>query len=417
MARFNLVQAWIDNVAFSHSKSESTEMGYKHYFQKFCDFIEKTPEQILEEYESMTDREFKRKYAQYVRGFISHQQRCGFVDGLEGHQLNYAVGSIRRMVSIIKSFFKYNDLPLGYVPLARKSVEYHNRDITKEEIQQLLTISRPRDRAFFCMMAQSGLRPFTLCKLKYKHIQEDFEKGVVPCKIDVPKEIAKGEYRDYFTFMGEESIKYLKQYLATRLNIKPDSYLFTAHGLTKAASPKSITRIFGKLVDKLKAKGLIDFKDRQFHKPGEIRLYNLRKFFRKYAHQAGFEIVQYWMGHVVQEGSDEHYRPTDVEFHRKLYAEKAMPHLRLESTTPSEADQAIQLLEKRLTERNGEVQRLKEELQSFRQDVEYVRQMRKDIQFHKEGGVSVAYDKDFFSKEELEEIVKETKKKQLKNDE
>jgi len=58
--------------------------------------------------------------------------------------------------------------------------------------------------------------------------------------------------------------------------------------------------------------------------------------------------VQFWMGHIVKEGVDEHYRPTDVEFHRKLYAEKAMPFLRLETATPTETDKVIRAQQKKI---------------------------------------------------------------------
>lgn len=50
------------------------------------------------------------------------------------------------------------------------------------------------------------------------------------------------------------------------------------------------------------------------------------------------------MGHIVNAGQDEHYRPTDVEFHRKLYADKAMPFLRLESPTPLDTNKIITTL-------------------------------------------------------------------------
>lgn len=328
--KFDVVQAWLDNVAYAHTKSEGTAANYRRFLLDFCKLIDKTPQQILNEYEGMRDREFRRKYAQYIRLFIAEKVRNDF-----------ATGTIRAMVYAIKSFFKYNDLPLGHVPVARNTTKFHNRDIKKDEIIAVLNASRPRDRAFFCMMAQTGLRPITLTKLKYKHIQKEFESGILPCKIDIPKEIAKGQYRSYFTFMGEESIKFLKSYLATRI-VQPESYLFTSHGVEKRLHPKSIARIFRGTIDRLKKKGLIDFKDRQFNKPGEVRLYNLRKFFRKYANQAGFEFVQFWMGHIVKEGDEEHYRPKDVEFHRKLYSEKAMPFLRFETATPTETDRIIQ---------------------------------------------------------------------------
>jgi len=72
------------------------------------------------------------------------------------------------------------------------------------------------------------------------------------------------------------------------------------------------------------------------------------------------------MGHTVTEGVDEHYRPKDVEFHRQLYAEKAMPYLRLEAATPSETEQTIMELRKQLTERDREVADLRQEIDGLR---------------------------------------------------
>ena len=367
MKKFEAVQAWIDSVAYSHSKNENTEYIYKYHFGEFCGFIGLSPEQILEEYESMTDRQFRRKYAQYIRAFISKQDRNG-----------YAINSIGGAISAIKSFFKYNDLPLGYVPLAKRKVTFHNRDINKEEIVSVLKISRPRDKAFFCMMAQSGLRPDTLRNLKRKHVEPEFSKGIIPCCIEVPEEIAKGEFGAYFSFMGEESVNYLKAYLDTRATIDPEDYLFTSHGTDKRLNTKSISGIFLRAIQKLKEKGLMDFEQKQQGKPRSVRLYNLRKFFRKYGGQAGVEYVNFWMGHKTNykaphiPASDEHYfSREDVEFHRQLYKEKAMPHLRLETATPSETEQTIMELRKQLTERSlreRELSRRIAELERERED-------------------------------------------------
>lgn len=341
MTEFDPVESWIDSVAYSHSESKSTEDVYKRSLERFCQFIGKTPKQILEEYEKTDDKHFRRKYAQYLKALISKRKREG-----------YAVNSIRNEVQAVRSFFKYSDLPLAHVPLGRKRITFHNRDIKRNEIIKLLEISRPRDKAFFCMMAQTGLRPRTLCELKLRHLEPDFSRGTIPCKIEIPQEIAKGQYRSYFTFMGEESVKYLKAYLSKRVGVSPDDYLFTAHGTDKKANPHSLSRIFRENVDKLKETKQINFKDRQFSKPAELRMYNLRKFFRKMSHQAGFEIVQFWMGHIVESGVEEHYRPQDVEWHRQLYREKAMPNLRLETATPSETEQVIKELREEIASRD-----------------------------------------------------------------
>jgi len=270
----------------------------------------------------------------------------------------------------VKSFFKYNDLPLGHVPMAQQRVLYHNRDITKEEIKLILDASRPREKAFYIIMAQSGLRPHTISRLKYKHIKEDFEKKIIPCKIDVPQEIAKGQYHSYFTFIGKEGVKYLRAYLNTRPNLKDDDYLFPMQGSTERVNPKSITGLFTRTVLKLQQNGLIDVKQEVKGKPRDIRLYNLRKFFRKYAHQAGFEFVQFWMGHKVKAGVDDHYRPRDVEFHRKLYKEKAMPFLRIETHTPTETDKKMTELEDKSKVLDTHIRTLLLEREQFKEERE-----------------------------------------------
>jgi len=250
--------------------------------------------------------------------------------------------------------------------MCRVKLVFHNRDITKEEIVEILKIARPRDRAFYCMMAQTGLRPSTICLLRLKHIQLDFDKGMIPCKIDVPKEITKGAYRSYFTFMGPEAIKHLKDYLKTRPNLAPESLLFTKHGTEEQLDGRSVSHRFRDAIIKLNRKGIIDYQQKLKGKPGTVRLYSLRKFFRKFANQAGFEFVQFWMGHIVKEGQEEHYRPQDVEFHRQLYKEKAMPHLRLETPTASETDKIIQ-------SQAQEIKVLKEQIVEFNRVMELLR--------------------------------------------
>jgi len=280
--------------------------------------------------------------------------------------------TIGSRIATVKSFFKYNDLPLGHVPTAQPRVLYHNRDITHEEIKLILDASRPRERAFFAVMAQSGLRPLTMCNLKFKDIKEDFSQNHIPCKIDIPQEIAKGKYHTYFTFIGREAEKFLQSYLSVRPNMGDEDYIFLKQGTKERASPKSLSKMFGQTVQKLKNKGLIDVKQTQRNKPRDIRLYNLRKWFRKHANQAGFEFVQFWMGHIVRAGQDEHYRPRDVEFHRKLYAEKAMPFLRLETATPTQTDKTIKELEAQLAKRDKEINDMKQAITNLAPVIEFV---------------------------------------------
>ena len=385
MEKFDVVESWIDNVAYSHSKSESTGCRYRYYLEAFCGFIGLTPQQIVEEYEAAKDeRALRRKYARYLQNFISQMNRKG-----------YAINTIRTYTMGIKSFFKYTDLPLSYVPIARNRITFHNRDITKEEIQQIMEVSKPRDKAFFAMMTQGGLRPHTLCRLRLKHVEPDFSEGIIPCKVEVPEEIAKGEFGAYFTFMGEESVRYLKAYLATRANTEPEHYLFTSYGVDKKANSKSMSKTFVKAIETLKKKGLMDFEQKEKGKPRTVRLYNLRKFFRKYASQAGIEYVNFWMGHKTNykaphiPSSDAHYfSREDVETQRQLYGEKAMPFLRIETATPSETEQTIRQLEQtmeKLRQENLELtQKLNSHMLSNNQVQELLRRIEKLEQAQKQ---------------------------------
>lgn len=134
--KLNPIETWLSNVAYSHSQSRNTAISYRQGLSKFLSFIEKTPEQLLEDYENTTDRKFKRKYAKLVRAFISVQMK------------DFAIGSVGTFVSAVRSFFMYNDLPLGHIPVSKGYVTYHNREITREEIALILSISRPRVEPF-----------------------------------------------------------------------------------------------------------------------------------------------------------------------------------------------------------------------------------------------------------------------------
>jgi len=341
----NLVEDWLNSVAYSHSQSKATEDQYKRVWMRFSTEIGMTATEIVADYESSTDRNVMRKHARLIRSWIGKLLKEGLTNT-----------SVKVMVGAVKSFYKYNDLPLGHIPQAMNGIVFHNRDITKEEIVQIMAQVKPREKAFFAVMAQSGLRPHTIKQLKLKHI-ENLEK--TPCKIEVPQELAKGKYGSYSTFIGSDSLKYLKQYFDTRKDLTPESLFFCAHDDSKkSVNVKDMSRAFRLAARKLEKSGAIEFEVRK-GKPSELRLYNLRKFFRKYAIQMGFEVVEYMMGHIVK-GVDGNYRPQDPEYYRELYAEKAMPFLRLEEPTPTETNEIIKTLRK---QHETEMGSLKKELQ------------------------------------------------------
>jgi integrase len=355
MTNITPVDNWLSQMAFSHSNSENTKISYKYYFKKFEDFAETTAEQIIADYEKLDDKQFKRKYTPIIMSYVGKIQAE-----------NFSPSSQSIALSTVKSFFKYMSLPLNFLPSGRRYVVFHNRDITKEEIEAIIKDAQPREKAYYSLMTQSGLRPNEISNLKIGDIENLLEKNTsIPCLITIRQEATKGKYKPYFTFVGQETITYIEDYFKRekRDELTPEDYLFTKDdGKTKTDSDL-ISHIFRRTVEKLKGQKVLNFENKKERKANrnEIRLYNLRKYFRNHAGQAGTDYVNFWMGHSL--GIDEHYfSQTDITSHRKQYLEKAMPNLRIETKTPDQNEQTISDLQNKITEREKENRELKNQI-------------------------------------------------------
>ncbi len=369
--KFNPIDTWLGSVAYSKSGSKSTERNYRSQFSRFLSFVGKTADEILAEHEAIKDyndfRRFSVTIADYIKAWILSLRQEGLTNS-----------SVNVMVGAVQSFFMYNRIDIGFIPTAQRHVVFHNRDITREEIADIMNTSLPRDRAFYAVMAQSGLRPDTICKLKLKHVEYDrLKREKSPAKIDVPEEIAKGKYRSYFTFISFEAIQALNHYLKTRTGLTKDSYLFVKLGTkNRSMSPVAFSAQFNKTARMLREKGILDFEVKE-NKPSEIRLYNLRKFFKKHTHEAGEEFSEFWMGHKGK-GVIDHYRTRDPEFHRKLYAEKAAPYLRIELKTPSETEKQIEELRRQLDERDKQLKEVTLTIEKLKPLLDFVEFTKKE---------------------------------------
>jgi hypothetical protein len=190
-----------------------------------------------------------------------------------------------------------------------------------DELNKVTVLCPIREQAFFTIMRQSGLTPQVIKQLKVKNLEPNMP---IPCKIDTPQE-------KHPTFIGAEAIKYLKQYLATREKLTPESLLFTLNNNpNKEINTKNVSRTF-----KLKAQELERTKKITYAvqkgKPSELRLFSLIKFYRKNAKNYLTELKN---------------NPNkDEDFYRILYEEKALPLLEIETPTTTELKNRIEELE------------------------------------------------------------------------
>jgi integrase len=84
----------------------------------------------------------------------------------------------------LRSFLRHN----GYNSLPKADLQYvsqaWHRGYRRQEIQALLgQLRKKHHRLFVLMAAESGLRSHVLMDLKYRHVMEDLESGIVPVAV------------------------------------------------------------------------------------------------------------------------------------------------------------------------------------------------------------------------------------------
>ena len=254
---------------------------------------------------------------------------------------------------------------------------FHNRDITKEEIEAIIKDAQPREKAYYALMTQSGLRPNEVSNLKIGDLENLLgEITPIPCLVKIRQDVTKRKYKPYFTFIGQETITFIKEYFKreNRTSLTPEDYLFTKDdGKTKTNSDL-ISHIFRRTVEKLKKQKVLNFNNKEGEKANrnELRLYNLRKYFRNHAGKAGTDYVNFWIGHSL--GIDEHYfSQINIPDLRKQYQEIAMKNLRIDTKTPDQNEDTISKLEQQNRELRDRLEKIEKTLFPNQQNIEYER--------------------------------------------
>ena len=318
---------WLSTVAESPKTRNSYLEGW-HIFEEFCKERAKDANSIVDDYLSIK--------------YLGEAQRERFVfelrEVLKGFYVylkpKFASLSAKHELAIVKSYLNYWKVPVDIDLPKHPFVTYHNRDIEKEEVKQILTFASARDKVMYMLLVESGARVDNITNLKYWQIKEDFEAHKIPMKILMPSPTLKDQVGDRWSFIGEDGFNELSNYLARRSPIKDDEYVFLSEkqGRVTGAqfSPASLSTKFNRIVQKLKIAESLG----QAGKPKRIRLHGLRKYFRNNM-KADSAFVNFWMAHSL--GVDSHYISRDVEEHRKLYA-KGYKNLRI--FTPSKENLA-----------------------------------------------------------------------------
>jgi len=320
--------------------SEVSSGDYRRRIEKFFKYLDTEPDNLLLAWK-------KVKYDYRAREKFIDEWTEKIEDYVYNKYENYAPATRMQELAVVVSFFKHHRIPVEPDREKHVYVKYHNRDITKKEIKRILEHANIRDRTFFLMMLESGLRPNTLVQLRYKHIKKDIEANRVPMMIELPSELLKDRVSARWTFIGEDAFKSLKEYLKTRIPLKNEDLIFTPERSDvkrEYLAPTTFTNKFGGIALKL---GITEREEKG--KPRKIRLYCLRKYFNNELRYEGFDPAykEFWMGH---ETTQTHYISRDIEKHREIYA-KAYTSLRIYKPEKTElTPKQVEKLKQKLAE-------------------------------------------------------------------
>ncbi|MEM2561497.1 MAG: tyrosine-type recombinase/integrase [Candidatus Bathyarchaeia archaeon] len=341
LAKFILSHSATMNMAVGVKSSRTLET-YAYWIMRYCKWSGLNPDELIMDAE-------KNDVGSRIHWFLAYLRSQGLRDG-----------SIINAFKAIKCFYSSNfvegvKMPLIFKKTLRRAPTYNDRPPTREEILKMLSVADVREKAIITMLALGGFRPSTLVRLKYRHVQEDLERGIVPVHIHVEASITKGHYGNYDTFIGAEAVETLKNYLDYRRagdkytppeEIQPESPLIrneylAAKYIREGKIPPVITtdRLYDIVHKVYRQAGLI-----KGRKSGryELRVHSLRKFFKTQLEAKGVKTiyVEYMMGHV-RSPYDKTVEMKGVEFLRKIYA---AADLRI-TPRPTPDDQFFALLE------------------------------------------------------------------------
>jgi integrase len=361
---------WIENW-LSLQENPRTRAGYQRGMKKFSKFCEEHQfnglETIVQDYRAARDSDDRRKLSQYTDAWADVLQE--YTIWLKHH---HAPATVKNYLAIIQSFFKTAKVPIEVDIPKRAYTTYPKQNLKRKTLQLIISRSTVRNRAIWLMLAESGLRPYTVTQIRWWWIKEDYLAGRVPMMIRVPQQFVKDNVGDRWSFIGSDGYDALREYLEPRLPLQDDDYVFVREP-PKPKKKRARRYVPGSIMehreDPLKLPGIpftsgnlsatfsntvrsLNLDSGVFGKPGKVRLYCLKDWFRNHC-KADYGYLMFWM--CRSSPVDSHYN-RDEEEHRKEYRE-AYPELRVMEEPTATTD-----LQTKVTKQDQEIQQLKSKI-------------------------------------------------------
>jgi integrase len=293
--------------------------------QIYTDWIGKTPEELLTEAENESKLLMRQRHIKiYLINFRKHLQDTRAPTTVKG----YLTG--------VKSFYKLYDIDLPPLPRSDKkarTMEKNNRVPTKEELQEVLKICDPLEKALILTGAASGLSANELIRLKLSNLSIDAEfittleltrekTGVKFCTFLTPE--STKAVLDYLEFRNREGkTKRCVQHVKQKVTSEND-FIFIKRHIPLTYSKSQDDRERGLDLEALvKIYRGVSTKARKNTPVGTwnfIRSHTIRKYFNSALYNAGCQswAVEFFMGHEQDATRSAYYRPNPEQL-KEIY--------------------------------------------------------------------------------------------------
>jgi integrase len=325
----------------------NTERNYILGFQWFTEYTGKGPETLLLEAEQeikdgllMRQRSIKK----YLTGFRKYLQDKG-----------NAPHTVKSHITGVKSFYQSFDIEIPKLTTRSGSkaqtLKKHKEIPTKEDIQEVLKVCDPLEKAVLLVGASSGLSAHEIINLRVSDFKKGHDEETGITTLDLRR--GKVEF-DFITFLSPEASKAVQDYLTYRARTVKTGELRRLNQLDKQRVFSDNDYLFIKrhidinyLKDHddelrkhdqdsfVKVYRNISEKAQKNTPKGDwnlIRSHNIRKYFNSALRNAGADTfhTEFFMGHTLPDAQSPYFKP-DPKSLRDEYA-KYVPFITIEKS-------------------------------------------------------------------------------------
>lgn len=335
-----IVRDWLDSL----DPTPNTERNYANALLNYVIFTKKRPAQLLEEAECeirngtlMRERTIKKDMIAFRKYLTSK--------GL-------APLSIKSYLSGVRSFYRQNDIEVPSTikqGQRAKTLEENNPIPQKEDLQEVLKVANPKEKALILVGCSSGLSSNEILRLTVGQIKQGYDPDTEITTLRMRR--AKVGF-DFITFLTPEASRAVFDYLDYRerkpksneprrrrqlskqriytdndylfiCDTVPDEYLETKNEEIRKYTHFALSKTYRTLSEKAgKATPLGSW--------GLIRSHTMRKYYNSTMLNAGADsfFVEFTMGHTLDDTRSAYFRASPEKL-REIYA-KYVPYLTIQ---------------------------------------------------------------------------------------